>query len=469
MNCSPTQPGEWHEFYYIHETPKPMSTTIFALATPPGRGAVAIIRLSGPNAGAALSALTGREKPLPRRLTRANLRYPGTGDLIDQAMVVWFPGPDSYTGEDVVEFQVHGGRAVVAAVCEALLILPGIGPAEPGAFTRRAFDNGKLDLTQAEAIADLIDADTLAQRHQALRQLGGEIGAKYEEWRSRLIHTLACLEAVIDFPDEDLPAALDQAATVEITALIADMDAHLADGRRGELLREGLAVAIIGPPNAGKSSLLNALARRDAAIVSARSGTTRDVIEVHLDLGGYPLILADTAGLRDTADEIEGEGVRRALARATDSDIKIAVFDGAVWPAVDSMTVRLLDNDTLIVVNKADIHGQDAPMIGDRPALALCARNNDGVPILVQHLTAMARERLEARTQPTLTRIRHRVAVAACRDALMRALTPALTPALPELVAEDVRLATRALAVLTGRITTDDVLAQIFREFCIGK
>ncbi len=439
--------------------------TIFALATGIGRGAVAILRLSGSGAGPALDALTGRDRPAPRRAVHATLRQPPTGDILDRALVLWFPGPDSYTGEDVVELHLHGGRAVIDGVAGALAALPGLRPAEPGEFTRRAFLSGKLDLTAAEAVADLVDADTAAQRRQALQQLGGELGRLYDDWRQRLVRLLAHLEATIDFAEDDLPAGLDQAAQAGLSALIQDIDHHLQDGRRGERLRDGLSVAIVGPPNAGKSSLLNRLAQREAAIVSAESGTTRDVIEVHLDIGGYPVVLADTAGLRESANAVESEGIRRALERAGQADLKIAVFDGDCWPDIDPITAGLVDDDTLIVVNKLDRHGVLTPAISGRTGLGVSARSGAGLTTLLDRLTRMVTARLDTAGRPTLSRWRHRVALEDCRRALVRAVAAPL----PELIAEDLRLATRALGRITGRVAVDEVLDVIFRDFCIGK
>ena len=439
--------------------------TIFALATGIGRGAVAILRLSGSGAGPALDALTGRDRPAPRRAVHATLRQPPTGDILDRALVLWFPGPDSYTGEDVVELHLHGGRAVIDGVAGALAALPGLRPAEPGEFTRRAFLSGKLDLTAAEAVADLVDADTAAQRRQALQQLGGELGRLYDDWRQRLVRLLAHLEDTIDFAEDDLPAGLDQAAQAGLSALIQDIDHHLQDGRRGERLRDGLSVAIVGPPNAGKSSLLNRLAQREAAIVSAESGTTRDVIEVHLDIGGYPVVLADTAGLRESANAVESEGIRRALERAGQADLKIAVFDGDCWPDIDPITAGLVDDDTLIVVNKLDRHGVLTPAISGRTGLGVSARSGAGLTTLLDRLTRMVTARLDTAGRPTLSRWRHRVALEDCRRALVRAVAAPL----PELIAEDLRLATRALGRITGRVAVDEVLDVIFRDFCIGK
>ena len=443
-----------------------MIPTIFALATAPGRAGVAVVRVSGPASGDALAALTGKPLPAPRMAKLVRLRDPGTGEALDDALVLRFTAPCSFTGEDVVELHLHGGRAVVAGVVEALSALPGLRVAEPGEFTRRAFENGKLDLTEAEAVADLVDAETSAQRRQALRQMEGALGQLYDGWRERLTRSLAHIEADIDFPDEDLPSGVSNAARPVLEALAAEIDAHLDDRGRGERLREGLHIAIVGAPNAGKSSLLNALARREAAIVSARAGTTRDVIEVHLDLGGYPVVLADTAGLREAAaDEVEEEGIRRALDRAARADVKVAVFDATALPALDPATVALVDKDTVVVLNKTDLADAPVPTVGGQDAVAVSARTGSGLPELERRLTAFTADRLAGSGAPALTRARHRSALEECRDALRRALTAPL----PELMAEDVRLASRALGRITGRVDVEDLLDVIFRDFCIGK
>lgn len=443
-----------------------MIPTIFALATAPGRAGVAVVRVSGPGSGEALSALTGKPPPAPRMATLVRLRDPSTGEALDDALVLRFTAPRSFTGEDVVELHLHGGRAVVAGVVEALSALPGLRVAEPGEFTRRAFENGKLDLTEAEAVADLVDAETSAQRRQALRQMEGALGQLYDGWRERLTRSLAHIEADIDFPDEDLPSGVSDAARPVLDALAAEIDAHLDDRGRGERLREGLHIAIVGAPNAGKSSLLNALARREAAIVSARAGTTRDVIEVHLDLGGYPVVLADTAGLREAAaDEVEEEGIRRALDRAARADVKVAVFDATALPALDPATVALVDKDTVVVLNKTDVADAPVPVVGGQDAVAVSARTGAGLPELERRLTAFTADRLAGSGAPALTRARHRSALEECRDALRRALDAPL----PELMAEDVRLASRALGRITGRVDVEDLLDVIFRDFCIGK
>lgn len=437
--------------------------TIFAPATAPGRAGVQVLRLSGPKAGAALRALTGSLPPARRAAVR-DLTDPATGEVFDKALVLWFPAPASFTGEDVAELHLHGGRAVLNAATSALTAL-GLRVAEPGEFSRRAFEHGKMDLTEAEAVADLVDAETAAQRRQALRQMDGALGRLYEGWRVRLTRALAHIEADIDFPDEDLPDGVAMAVRPDLSALAAEIAAHLADGGRGERLRDGIAIAILGAPNAGKSSLLNAIARRDVAIVSAQAGTTRDVIEVQLDLDGYPVSLADTAGLRETLDAVEVEGIRRALDRAAKADLKLLVFDAGLWPETDAATRALLDADAVPVLNKADIAPQACGTLDGHPLLPVSAATGAGLPDLLAALSAAVAARYAPGAAPALTRARHRAALEYCRDALTRALSAPL----PELAAEDVRLAARALGRITGRVDVEDLLDVIFRDFCIGK
>ncbi len=398
--------------------------------------------------------------PKPRRARQVRLCDPDSGDEIDDALALWFPAPASVTGEDVAEFQVLGSRAVLAALL-AVLTRRGLRLAEPGEFTRRAFLNDKLDLTQAEAIADLTAAETESQRRQALRQLDGALGVLYRGWSARLLRVLAHLEAAIDFPDEDLPPAIEGEVAQETAALAADIEVHLADNHRGERLRDGIAIAIIGPPNAGKSSLLNALVRREAAITSPLAGTTRDVIEVAIDLAGYPVLLADTAGLRESADAIEQEGLRRALGRAEAAELRLFVFDAsrpedaagaAAWPG----------RDTLLVANKIDL-------VADRDTLPIAvlpisARTGEGIAALVEALTRRIAVDYDT-AAPVLTRARHRAALETAREALRRALGAPL----PELKAEDLRLAWRSLGCITGTVDIEDLLDVIFADFCIGK
>jgi len=449
-----------------------MSDTIFALATAPGRAGVAMVRLSGPDAAVALRDLAGALPP-PRQAQYAHFRDPQSGEILDDGIALYFKAPASLTGEDVVELQLHGSRAVLAAIFAVLGRRQRFRLAEPGEFTKRAFLNGKLDLTAAEAVADLVEAETAAQRRQAMRQLQGEFGRRCEEWRSRLIAAQARLEAEIDFPEEGLPAEQWAAARREPAALRGEIAAELADDRRGERLREGVAVTILGPPNAGKSSLMNALARREVAITSHIAGTTRDVIEVALDLGGYPVVLADTAGLRDSADSIEEEGIRRARARAASADLKLVVLD-ATKPDEARALRDLIDARTIIVANKIDllretpVAQQDswsAESLGAGKAVRVSATSGEGIAALIARLGAAVEEILSAGTAPLVTRARHREALEACVAALDRFARAAL----PELAAEDLRAAARALGRITGRVDVEDMLDALFREFCIGK
>jgi tRNA modification GTPase len=380
------------------------------------------------------------------------LRDPAGAETIDRGLVLWFPGPASFTGEDVVELHVHGGRAVLQRL-SAVLLAQGLRPAEAGEFTRRAFEAGKLDLSQAEAIADLVDAETQAQRRQALRQLDGALGQLYEGWRDRLKVLLARLEALIDFPDEGLDEAIEGEVIEGAQSLLAEISAHLADGGKGERLRDGFEIAIAGAPNVGKSSLLNRLADSEVAIVSDIPGTTRDVIEVALDLGGYRVLLIDTAGLRETDDPVEREGVRRARARAQAADLRLHVFaPGEAPPDADPATIP--------VMNKADLATAPAG------AVAVSALTGAGIDQLLAQITARVAAQLEPGETPALTRARHRLAVEEAAGALGRALVADLPP---ELRAEDLRLGLRALGRIVGAVDVEDLLDVIFLEFCIGK
>jgi len=440
--------------------------TIYALSSAAGRAGIAVIRLSGPGVVAALRHIVVGALPQPREAVLRRLRHPQRGVELDKGMVLLFPAPRSFTGEDVAELHIHGGRAVVRLVLEALASCDGLRPAEAGEFTRRAFEHGKLDLTAAEGLADLVNAETEAQRRQALRQLRGELGALYERWRATLLRALAHMEAHIDFPEEGLPADLADQTKSTIAALSAEIDRHLQDKHRGERLRDGISVVILGPPNVGKSSLLNVLAGRPAAIVAAKAGTTRDVIEVQLDLAGYPVTIADTAGLRDSEDEIESEGVRRARARAGEADIKILMADAANYQHIGSELSDLADADAFFAVNKCDQVSipPDLRLCG-RPAFAISARTGAGVDVLLAALQEAVIERAGLGEAPAITRQRHRWALEECQEALQRAL---MAPGL-ELLAEDLRLAVRAIGRITGRVDVEDLLDVIFREFCIGK
>ena len=440
--------------------------TIFALSSGGARAAIAVVRVSGPAAGQALARIGGEPLPAPRHATLRRFREPETGEAIDRGIALWLPAPGSATGEDMAEFHVHGGPTVLAALTDALAGVPGLRPAEPGEFTRRAFEGGRLDLTEAEGIADLVAAETEAQRRQALAQMDGALHRLYDGWRERLMALRANVEAAIDFSDQELGDDPMAAAAPGLAALEAEIAAHLDDARRGERLREGFCIAIVGAPNAGKSSVLNRLAGRDAAIVSTRAGTTRDVVEVRLDLGGWPVTLADTAGLRESQDEIESEGVRRALARAAGADLSLVVFDGARWPEADPQSVALLGDHALAVLNKTDLLARPTPAaIADHPARGVSCLIGTGIDDLLEALTDEIARRYPPGGVPAMTRARHRAAVIECRDALVRAIAG---PA-DERLAEELRLAARALGRITGRVDVEAVLDLVFRDFCIGK
>ena len=428
-----------------------MVDTIFASATAAGTAGIAVIRISGPRAGDALRALTGKS-PKPRHATRVKFR--SGDDILDDGLALWFPAPASFSGEDMAELHIHGGRATMASVLAALSTMDGLRLARAGEFTRRAFDNGKLDLTAVEGLADLIAAETEAQRRQALRQLDGHLGVLYEGWRGDILRILAWAEAEIDFPDEGVESGV---LHLEILDVKNKIQSHLDDARRGERLRDGVQIAVLGPPNAGKSSLVNALARREAAIVAATAGTTRDVIEVHLDLGGYPVTLADTAGLRESQDDVESEGVRRALARAEAADLKLIVFDASEG-APTGAAAALNDANALVVFNKIDLASSLGPF-------GVSVKTGAGIGALVGEIARRVASLASPGAGPGITRARHREALIECRDALERAMTASA----PELAAEDLRLAARAIGRITGRVGVEDVLDVIFRDFCIGK
>ena len=428
----------------------------------------------------------GPADPVARRAHLVDLRSPADGETIDRALVLSFPKPHSFTGEDVVELHLHGGPAVVKAALEALAGQDGLRPAEPGEFTRRAFDAGKLDLSEVEGLADLIAAETEAQRRQALRQMRGALSAVTEDWRVQLLAALAHMEAAIDFPDEDLPADVWSQAKDRVLELKDAISQYLSKDPAGERLRHGYHIAIVGAPNVGKSSLLNALAQRDVAIVAETAGTTRDVIEVHLDLGGYPVSLVDTAGLRDElgratdptggpsggpgsdpVDVVEAEGMRRARLRAASADLKLVVADLREWPDLDPGVEALVDETAVVVLNKRDLaKAPAATRHCGRPLFAVSAKEETGLDALLDHLKeVVTRELGVSGAAPSLTRLRHRQALEACRDGLVRALTADEAA----LAAEDLRLAIRALGRITGRVEVEDLLDVIFKEFCIGK
>jgi tRNA modification GTPase len=426
--------------------------TIFALASGSARAAIAVMRISGSAAERAVTALCCGALPVPRRASLRRLRDPA-GEVLDEAIVLWLPGPGTYTGEDCAELHLHGGRAVIDGVADAL-VAAGLRPADPGEFSRRAFLNGRMDLLEAEAVHDLIAAETEAQRRQALRQMDGALGAIYQDWADRLRGILAYQEALIDFPDEDLPPGVEDQLVATLRAVRAEIGDHLDDAGRGEKLREGLFFAITGAPNVGKSTLINALADREVAIVSALPGTTRDALETRVVLGGVPVTLVDTAGLRETTDSIEAEGVRRALARAEDADLVLVVVEAG------AEAVALSPERNLLVANKADLG-----LPGPPGAVRISAKTGEGMADLRNSLASAARRMTDSLGAPPLTRARHRAALLAAAAHLRDAERAEL----PELRGEDLRLAMRELGRITGHVGVEDILDTLFSRFCIGK
>lgn len=432
--------------------------TIFALSSAPGRAGVAVVRVSGPQAGAVIDALAA-PRPPDRVAVLRRIRDPDTGEVLDAGLVLWFAAPRTETGEDIAELQVHGGGAIVRAVLTVLSRQPRCRLAEPGEFARRAFANGRMDLAEIEGLADLIEAETEAQRRQAVRQMGGALSALYEGWRTRLIEALALVESAIDFSDEaDIASDAFERSRAIAGELQAEIAAHLDDGNRGEILREGFRIVLAGPPNVGKSSLLNALARREAAIVSEEAGTTRDVIEVRLDLEGFPVVVTDTAGIREAQGAIEQEGIRRTLAHARDADLVIWLSD-ATAPATEPPPG--LGDKVLSVANKSDLAGPASA------TLAISAKTGAGLDALTRQLANQVRERIGVSESPAITRARYREQLNACMAALQEFMSGGHADM--ELRAEDLRQAAHAMGRITGRVDVEDVLGAIFARFCIGK
>jgi tRNA modification GTPase len=449
----------------------PREQTIFALSSGRPPSAIAMVRVSGPRAGTVVTALAGR-LPAPRMATRVLLRD-ASQQPIDEAVVLWFPGPASATGEDVAEFHIHGGRAVLAALFAAFAAFKNVRAAEPGEFTRRGFENGKLDFTEAEALDDLIHADTDRQRRQALRQMKGLLGNRARDWRAQIIEAAALIEAGIDFADEgDVPQELIKPALAKVRALHSEIQEVLAAQRRSERLRDGLVVAIAGPPNVGKSTLMNQLARREVAIVSPHAGTTRDVIEVQLDLDGYPVTVIDTAGIRETDDPVEQEGVRRARARAEEADLVLWMIDAQHEAACSEGAAS-----AWVVRNKIDLEGAGAAnrresanglATADRGfEFAVSAARGDGVQELIAALVMFAQDFFGSGEDGLIGRARQRQLLQETEVMLRRSIE--VIGEGEELAAEELRGAAVALGRLLGRVDVEDILDVIFREFCIGK
>jgi tRNA modification GTPase len=444
--------------------------TIFALSSASGKAGVSVVRVSGSLAEHSLAALLQENKAVKsRKATLCHLVNPVSRETIDHAVVVRYENPSSFTGEDCVEYFCHGAPAIIKELLSVLEKQKNHRLAEPGEFTRRAFENGKLDLTEAEAVADLINAETLYQKKQALTQLSGGLSDIYRDWALRLKKTLAYTEASIDFADEDLPEDFLSPVLDDLAALKSEMMAHVDDDARGEILRDGVKVAILGVPNAGKSSLLNLLARRDVAIVSDVQGTTRDILDVSLDIGGYPVLLSDTAGLRAKQleetdhDRLEQEGIRRARLRAEEADLRILLIDGARPLGDQADALALKDKDSITVWNKSD--RSDFNMKDDKDNIAISTETGEGIDVLLAKLTEQLESLIGRVEAPSMTSQRHRAHVNAAIENIERALSGAQI----DMIAEDVRLAMRELGRITGRVDVEDLLDMIFKDFCIGK
>jgi len=442
-----------------------MKDTIFANCSAQSKAAIYVFRISGPLSLKILQTLSKCEKFQPRHMYCKRL-YTKQDITIDDAMVVYFNAPASFTGEEIVELYTHGSIAVGKLLSEAILSIEGIRLAEAGEFAKRAFLNNKMSLTQAEGLADLIDAETFMQQKQAVSQMHGALEQLYQSWRAKLLSIMALLEAYIDFPDEDIPTDISlsiQKNVTEITSLIKD---HLNDNRRGERLKNGISLTIFGPPNAGKSSLINYLMQKEIAIVSPIAGTTRDVIEAHLDIGGYPIILKDTAGIRnESSDPIEYEGIKRALAATKDADIKILVLDASNIENIHSDISELIDNNTIIIANKIDLHNHSNLCLLTHEILPISLLKGINLNIILDKITNLAEKLAAPSRAPAITRIRYRINLEKAIDHLVRfSLTKELV-----LAAEDIRMAVRCMEFIIGKIDVDEILGEIFSNFCIGK
>ncbi len=446
--------------------------TIFALSSGKGRAGVSIIRVSGALTQQVIFTLTGKnEMPSPRQARLDWYRDPKTDVRLDQGLTLYFKAPASFTGEDIAEFHIHGGKAVVSGFLEALGKIEGLRLAEPGEFTRRSFDNGKMDLTEAEGLADLINSETEAQRRQALRQMDGYLSNLYGGWREKILTAMAYLEAGIDFAEEDIPDDVTQNTALIIQDVSREITAHMEDNHRGERLREGLQVVILGEPNIGKSTLLNFLSKRDVAIVSDIAGTTRDILEVHLDLGGFPVTIVDTAGLREANDVIEAEGIRRAEERAEKADLKLFLLDAKDWRNIPERTKKLIDKDTMLLLNKSDLFTDDISCkisYGEAIGVwAISAKHEQGIEEFIVALKSEVEKRMDISDMPCLTRNRHRLNLIKSSAYLEQFLLN--DSGEMALLAEDLRMAARSLGKITGQVDVEEILGKIFSEFCIGK
>ena len=442
--------------------------TIYALSSGPGVSGVAIIRISGPETSKVIKSLTIKDLPKPRMATLRKIKNINTSDLIDEGIILWFPGPESYTGEDMAEIHVHGGKAVVLALQKEIEKIKNCRMAEPGEFTKLAFQNGKINLLKAESIADLISAETEIQRLQAVKIMKGKSSAKFNELREKLLKILSFVEAQIDFPEEDLPDENLNKIKNDTSEVLSEINKILNDQKVGEIIREGFKIAIVGPTNAGKSSLINNLSNREVAIVSEIAGTTRDVVETHLNFDGYPVIISDTAGIRDSKDEIEKKGIRLSLKKAENADLKLVVVDAKNLDLRGYLN-DLLKNNAILVVNKSDLLNEklDAETMKLSPVL-ISLKNNTNIDMLISRIKNSLKNKFISEEDILITRERHRQHLIKCVDCLKEFLLKNEKKDFDK-AAEDLRLATRYIGMIVGKVDVEEILGSIFNDFCIGK
>ena len=442
--------------------------TIYALSSGPGISGVAVVRVSGKETAEVVKKLTGEELPSPRVATLKKFNKIDTNELIDEGVIIWFPGPNSYTGEDLAEFHVHGSRAVVSALHSSISKIKNCRLAEPGEFTKIAFQNGKINLLKAESIADLVSSETEIQRKQAIKIMSGKSSDQFNSWREKLLKILSHIEAKIDFPDEDLPKDILSEIQKTSDQISSEIKKILDDQKVGERIREGFKIAIVGPINAGKSSLLNYLSKRDVAIVSEIAGTTRDVIETHLNLDGYPVIVSDTAGIRDSKNEIEKKGIKLALNRAEDADLKLVIIDAK---NVDFTGVLkdLVDENAILVVNKSDLlNGKLNDKLKKYDHILISIKNNSNLDKLILKIKSKLENKFLSHGDILITRERHRQHLEQCINHLQNFKNKNGSEEFDK-AAEDLRLATRHLGMIVGKVDVEEILGSIFNDFCIGK
>ena len=443
--------------------------TIFSLSSGPGVSGVAIIRISGPDCKKIIDKMVNSPLPAPRVATLKKINKINTNELIDQGLILWFPGPESYTGEDLLEFHVHGSRAVIDAIIKSISEIKNCRLAEPGEFTKKAFQNGKINLLQAESVADLISSETEIQRRQAIEIMKGNHSSKYENWRNKLIKILSNIEAKIDFPDEDLPKNILEKIKNTTSQLIKEMSKALDDQNVGERIREGFKIAILGPTNAGKSSLLNYLSKREVAIVSEFAGTTRDIIETHLNIDGYPVVMSDTAGIREAKDEIEKRGIKLALKKAEDADLNIVVIEPKSGYFTGVLKGLINSEKTILVVNKLDL-GVDKieRELKNFNPIYISIKKEKNLSMLIKIIRDKLKNKFLSTEDTLITRERHRQHLKQCLNYLENFETKKSENDFDK-AAEDLRLATRHLGMIVGKVDVEEILDSIFSDFCIGK